>query len=128
MTINNYLKFWLESSENDISVANDLYKLKKYNYCLFFCHLAIEKLLKGLVYKHIHDHAQPIHNLSKLAKQAELELDIDKIKILKEITSWNIEARYDNYKREFYKKANFTFTSQWFKKSKEIFLWLKKLY
>ena len=67
----------------------------------------------------------PIHDLKKLAKQAKIELDKIKEKQLDEITTWNIRARYDDYKRVFYKKASREFTSAWMEKVNGIILWLK---
>ncbi|MGH7601969.1 MAG: HEPN domain-containing protein, partial [bacterium] len=41
------VRSWLESAEKDWDVARNLFKLKHYAYCLFFCHLTLEKLLKA---------------------------------------------------------------------------------
>ena len=43
--------FWNESAQNNFETAEFLFNGKKYADCLFFCHLAIEKALKGLVVK-----------------------------------------------------------------------------
>ena len=128
MTAKDLIRYWFDSATRDFEVANDLYNLKRYNYCLFFCQLAIEKLIKGLVYKNTHIQPLPIHNISKLSRQAQIAIpDLDD-EDLEEITSWNIEARYDSYKQEFYKKATKEFAENWFKKAKEIFIWLKNQY
>ena len=51
-----------------------------YSYALFFGHLALEKLLKALyVFKQEH-HAPPLHNLLRLARAAELEIDEELMK------------------------------------------------
>ena len=125
MTVKNFLNYWRTTAERDLNVAEDLFKLGRYSYCLFFSHLALEKLLKGLVFKKTNAHAPPIHNLVRLAQQAGLDLTYDQKKELFEITSWNIETRYDSYKLEFYKKANKEFTSAWFSKAKEFYTWIK---
>ena len=36
------IKYWKESAERDFNVAKALLKLKHYDSCLFFSHLAIE--------------------------------------------------------------------------------------
>lgn len=128
MTAKDFINYWLITATEDLKIADDLFKLKRYNYCLFFSHLALEKLLKGLVYKKTNTHASPIHDLVRLAKQTGLDLTRDQEKELFEITSWNIEARYDSYKLEFYKKADKKFTSIWFSKTKEFFTWIKNQY
>ncbi|MDR0617594.1 MAG: hypothetical protein LBG23_02345 [Endomicrobium sp.] len=43
------------------------------------------------------------------------------------ITSFNIQARYQNEKANFYKMRNKMYTAKWIKKIKEIRTWLKNL-
>lgn len=128
MTAKDFVQFWLKSAADDLDTAEKLIDAKKYHHGLFFCHLALEKLLKGLVYKNTKLHALPIHNLVHLAKQARLSLSEIQTNDFKEITSWNIQARYDSYKFEFYKKATKEYTDEWFTKAKEIYIWLQNQY
>jgi hypothetical protein len=43
------------------------------------------------------------------------------------ITTFNIEARYGDYKREFYLMCDEDFTKMWIKRIEEILQWLKQL-
>lgn len=122
------MHYWLKTAADDFDTAEKLIKAKKYHHGLFFCHLALEKLLKGLVFKSTQSHALPIHNLVRLAKQAGLSIGDTQINDFKEFTSWNIEARYDSYKFTFYKKATRKYALTWFKKVKEIYIWLQNQY
>lgn len=128
MTEKDVISYWLTTATEDLQTAQDLVGLKRYHHALFFCHLAIEKILKGLIFTKTHTHSLPIHDLIKLAKLAGLSLTEDKEKKLSEMTTWNIQARYDSIKRKFYKKATASFTKEWFAKTKEIFLWAKNHY
>lgn len=128
MTVNDVKNYWFDSAEDALKTAEDLFEDKRFNYCLFFCHLATEKILKGLVFKQTGEHPLPIHNLTKLAQQAKITIDENLQKDLNEITTWNIQARYDSIKRDFYKKATASFTKDWLLKVKEIYLWLKNQY
>jgi len=66
------------------------------------------------------------HNLLKLAKDSELELS-DELKInLTTITAFNLNTRYDDYKRSFQKKCTPPFTLDWVNKIKKIRLWIKE--
>lgn len=125
MSAKDLISYWRASGAQDLQVSKDLFKLGHYHYCLFFTHLAIEKLLKGLVYKNINRHASPIHDLVKLAEEAKLHMMKNQADELAEMSTWNIRARYDSYKLEFYKKATREFTIRWFTKGKEIILWLE---
>lgn len=128
MTKKDYIKYWQEMANEDYKTAETLFSAKRFHHALFFCQLAIEKHIKGLIYANTGQHALPIHDLSKLAKQANLKLNKIQEKKLEEITTWNIRARYDDYKRVFYKKATREFTSEWMEKVKRIILWLKNQY
>jgi len=99
---------------------------KRYHHCLFFCHLVVEKALKALVTKETGDHALPTHNLIRLAKNANLSLSPEREAGLEEINTFNIRARYDDYKLEFYKRATREYTRKWKRRSLEVFQWLKE--
>lgn len=128
MTPTDIASFWKKTAQEDWETAEALFAISRYHHALFFCHLAVEKILKGLVYTKAKAHPLPIHQLVKLATQANLSLTPQQEHQLDEITSWNIEARYDSYKRKFYKKATKEFTSHWMDVAKEFFVWTKNQY
>ncbi len=45
------INYWKKSAERNWKTVLSLFKNKHYDACLFFCHLVIEKLLKGLAVK-----------------------------------------------------------------------------
>lgn len=116
----------MKSAEEDTKVAESLFRSRYYNHCLFFCHLFVEKILKAYFTREKDDTPPPTHDLLRLAKRTSLEADESLEKDLEEITTFNIRARYNNIKREFYKKATKDYTSKWFKRSEEIYQWIKK--
>ncbi|MDX2197019.1 MAG: HEPN domain-containing protein [Cytophagales bacterium] len=65
-------------------------------------HISVEKLLKALYVKKYKNHAPLLHNLYRLAELNNLDITAEKSDWLDKITSFNINARYDDYKREFY--------------------------
>ena len=118
--------FWRKSAERDLDTASYLYKGKRYDQCLFFCHLALEKVLKDLYVKKFGEHPLPIHDLFRLTKLIGLNLSTDQETFLKEATTFNIGARYDNIRLDFHKKANKTYTDENYKKCKDVYIWLEK--
>jgi HEPN domain-containing protein len=128
MTPTDIAEFWKKTAQEDWDTAEALFTIKRYHHALFFCHLAVEKILKGLIYAKTHTHPLPIHQLVKLATQANMSLTLQREHQLDEIASWNIEARYDSYKRKFYKKATKEFTAHWMDVAKEFFVWTKNQY
>lgn len=128
ITLKKEVNHWYNSAERSWRAAIDLLKGKHYDACLFFCHLAIEKLLKGLVLRSTKKEAPRIHDLVRLADLAKLELSEERFTILKTITTFNIAGRYEEIKYSFYKRCTPSFTKKYYLICQEIFLWLKKEY
>jgi HEPN domain-containing protein len=105
----------------------DLFESKSYSWALFLGHISIEKLLKALYVDKYQIHAPYIHNLYRLAELCELELTDDQSDCLDKITSFNLNARYDDYKREFYSLCTKDFTKDWMEKIKKIRIWIKEM-
>ena len=117
---------WIEMSDNDYDAMIDLYNSKRYNWSLFIGHLVIEKLLKASYVKHNMEHPPLTHNLLKLALKSGFEI-ADEMKLqLDTITTFNMNARYDDYKMEFYKKCTDAFSTYWIDQIKNLRLWIKQ--
>lgn len=126
MDIQKIIKYWVKGSQEDFITAKSLFRSKRYPHCLFFCHLFIEKILKALVTKKTQKPAPYGHNLLKLAELSGLDFSERQLNLLDEMTAFNIEARYNDYKFQFYKKATKEYTQKYFQKAKKLHLWLKK--
>jgi HEPN domain-containing protein len=120
-------KHWIETSEDDFKTMNKLFKSKSYSWALFIGHISVEKLLKALYVKLSGKHAPAIHNLYRLAELCELELTDENSDWLDTITSFNINARYDDYKKEFYNLCTREYTELWIGHIKELRKWIKKM-
>ena len=128
MTHKKAVEYWLNRAQNNFEIAQKLFKFKHYDWSLFFCHLVLEKLLKGLIVKKTKQSPLPVHNLVKLATLTDLKLT-DKAKLdLREISTFNVQARYDDIKLSFYKKATKKFAEKYFQKTREYCQWLKSFY
>lgn len=120
------VKYWHEASIHDLETASSLFKTGRYDYCLFLCHLSIEKLLKAIVAKKMKDHPPYTHNLLYLAGKAEFDLSKAQIALLDEINQFNIEARYPEDLKAFYEKADRFFAKKYLGAAKEMWKWLQK--
>ncbi len=125
MTEKEVIDSLVKSSEDDVKTAKSMLRSKHYHWSLFIWHLAIEKVLKAKIVK-LNKEIPHIHNLLQLAKKAEIDINESLKKQLKEIGLYNIEARYDDYKRSFYKKATKEYTERWVKISEKIYALVKK--
>lgn len=120
------VSYWLEASEHDLGVAQSLFRTGKYDYCLFLCHLMIEKMLKAIVSKVTKDHPPYTHNLLYLAGKAELDLTKAQMALVEQINEFNLEIRYPEDLKEFRKKINRAYARKYFSFSKEIWKWLRE--
>jgi AbiV family abortive infection protein len=100
------IQYWVKAAEQDLDTAKVLYKHKRYNWCLFLGHLALEKIIKAHFVNDNPDEPVPlIHNLTKLAEKTKLQLSDDQKVVLTEINQFNIKVRYPDYKFEFIRNA-----------------------
>lgn len=106
------IEYWFESADSDYETMKVLYNNKKNTWCLFIGHLVIEKLLKGLYAKNNSENpvAPKIHNLILLSQKANLEVPIEIREKIQVINTFNISARYDDYKKNFDKKCTDDYT------------------
>lgn len=119
------ISYWLKSARYDLSVANALFRTKKYPYSLFMGHLALEKLLKALVVKNTKKHAPFSHSLPYLAEKSNTRFP-EKILIkLREFMEFHFEGRYPDANKAFYNKCTKTYTTIKLKELKEVFKWIK---
>jgi HEPN domain-containing protein len=86
------INHWIKSSKHDFETAEFLFKGKRYPECLFFCHLTIEKILKGLIVAKTKKQPPYIHYLDKLALETGIDFTEEQMNQFKIITTFNIRA------------------------------------
>ena len=121
-------EYWFKSADEDYDTMLYMKEGKKNTWCLFMGHLVIEKLLKGLYAKNNPDNpiAPKIHNLILLSQKANLEVPTEIREKIQTINTFNISARYDDYKRTFDEKCTDDYTSEQVKNVEEVRKWLKE--
>ncbi len=125
----NLMEYWINSSERDYEAMKKNFEIKQFTWSLFIGHLTIEKLLKGLYAKNNTDNPYTIksHNLLALAQKCNIELTDEQVQKLKIITQFNISARYEDYKNEFYNVCTEEYTREQISNIEEVRIWLKEL-
>ncbi len=124
--VNKIVNHWIETSDRDFDTMLDLYNSKSFGWSLFLGHISTEKLFKALYIRRFQKHAPFTHNLYRLAELMDLEMSEEYADWLDEITSFNLNARYDDYKKEFYKLCTPEYTLNWIEKIKIIRKWIKE--
>ena len=122
------MEYWFKSADEDYDTMLYMKAGKKNTWCLFMGHLVIEKLLKGLYAKNNQNDpiAPKIHNLILLSQKANLEVPTEIREKIQIINTFNISARYDDYKRTFDEKCTDDYTSEQVKNIEEVRKWLKE--
>jgi len=127
LDIDKIVSHWVETSNDDFNTMLTLFHSKSYHWALFMGHIAIEKLLKAFYVKQTGTHAPFTHNLYRLAELGGLEISDEYEEWLFKITTFNINARYDDYKKEFFTICTVDFTMEWIEKIKKLQQWIKQM-
>ena len=126
MKIKEHIQYWVESAEHDLDSAESLFTAGKYDWSLFIGHLVLEKILKAIYVQDNQNRLPPkTHNLVKLAENTNVVFSTDQIFFLDQVNDFNLEVRYPEYRREFYKKCTKEFAEPYFVQIKEMFQWIK---
>jgi len=123
--IDKIVQHWLDSADKNHETMIHLVDSKDFSWALFLGHLVIEKTLKALYVKRLQKHAVFSHDLLRLSKKIDSELSEDFEEWLDEITTFNLNARYDNYKQDFYQLCTKEFADNWLDRIEKIRLWLR---
>jgi HEPN domain-containing protein len=94
MDLDKQIEYWRQGSEEELEVAGELLKLRKWRQGMFFAHLALEKILKAHVTKTTRAIPPKSHKLVRLAELAALTLSEQQRDFLREFQIYNIEGRY----------------------------------
>jgi HEPN domain-containing protein len=117
---------WISSSEENYETMSNLFRSKDYSWSLFLDHLVLEKLIKAYYVRTNKKHSIFTHDLVRLATKAGLKIDDQKTAWLDAISTFNLNARYDNYKRDFQKLCTKEFTEEWIDNINQLRKWLIK--
>jgi HEPN domain-containing protein len=120
------IAYWVSSSDIDFKALGSLFKNRHYVWSLFLGHLVLEKLLKAVYVKNVDGAIPYSHDLTKIAEKAGLALTEEQKDLLDAVTTFNIRARYPDYKGKFYKKATKKFAEYYLKQMKDFRQWLLK--
>ena len=126
LDVDKIVQHWIETSDDDFNTMLLLFSSKSYHWALFMGHIALEKLLKAHFVKYNGNHAPFTHNLYRLAELGGLQISEEHADWLFKITTFNINARYDDYKKEFYAMCTVNFTNEWIEKIKILQKWIKQ--
>ena len=117
---------WFRQADYDFETAKDMFKSGRYIYCIFMCHLSLEKALKGALIKRKDETPPKSHNLIYLIEKTKLKPDDEDYKFIFQLNDVSIPTRYPEDLRKLirvYKKAT---TQEMMVKTKKILKWIKE--
>ncbi len=120
MTQKEVVDLWLNGAEEAWLTTESLFDTKRYHHSLFFAQLHLEKILKALTYHITDNHPLTTHNLVLLASKISIPLTPEQEIELRQISAFNISARYEDHKQHLYLKATPEFTKQWLEITKRL--------
>lgn len=116
---------WFKQANYDIKTAEIMFDNKRYIYAVFMCHLAIEKVLKGLYTKKLYKLPPKTHNLIYLIERIKLKLPEELYDFIFTLSGVSIHTRYPDELQRISKYYNKTKTKVLLEKSKGALRWLK---
>lgn len=116
---------WLKQADYDMDTADAMFSSGRYFYAVFMCHLSIEKSLKGLYSKKLHEVPPKTHNLiyllNKIGKKPDQELE----KFITKLNTASIATRYPDDLAKIQSAYTEEITKEMIEKSKDALKWVK---
>ena len=116
---------WLKQADYDMDTADAMFSSGRYFYAVFMCHLSIEKSLKGLYSKKLHEVPPKTHNLiyllNKIGKRPDKELE----KFITKLNTASVATRYPDDLAKIQSAYTEEITKEMIEKSKDALKWVK---
>ena len=121
MTKQEHIDYWINTAANDWDTVEALFTTKRYLHCLFWSHLALEKLAKAhWVKSHEEDIPPKIHNIVWLLEESGIVLEEKTMSFLDKFNRFQLSARYPDYLNKIESICTESLTVEQLKKVKEI--------
>ncbi|MFA5814769.1 MAG: HEPN domain-containing protein [Bacteroidales bacterium] len=116
---------WLRQSDYDLETAKVMYDTGRYIYCVFMCHLSLEKALKGIYLENTGEVAPKVHNLLYLIEKTGIKLTDDWYQFLFQLNNASLPTRYPQSLENAIKEFGKTKTIDVLDKTTKIQTWIK---
>jgi len=126
MDIKSKYEEWYFQSDYDLETAIDMLKSGRNVYCIFMCHLSLEKALKGLLLKRTGEFPAKSHSLIYFVDKIGLELSEEHYEFIYTLNNISIPTRYPDDLRKLFTAYTKERTELILKSTKEVQLWIKQ--
>jgi HEPN domain-containing protein len=116
---------WLLQADYDLETAEAMFKSERFIYVVFFCHLAIEKGLKGIYHTRQKKMPPKVHNLEYLVEKLGLSPPDDMIDFISDLSDTSIPTRYPSGFRDVWKDFTVDRARASIQQSRGVLEWIK---
>ncbi|MBW6481039.1 MAG: HEPN domain-containing protein [Bacteroidales bacterium] len=117
---------WYFQADYDLEVAEDMLKSGRYVYCIFMCHLCLEKGLKGLFNKRTGEYPPKSHNLLYFVERIGLVLTEGDQEFLFALNKISVPTRYPENLKDLINEFNQVDTEIILNTSRNTLQWIKQ--
>lgn len=117
---------WSRQAEYDMETARAMLDSGRYIYCVFMCHLSIEKSLKALYAKKLGKNPSKTHSLVYLAQSIQLDLPEQTKEFLEILDDVSVPTRYPEELEKLIKEYSKDRTKNILDNSRKALRWLKQ--
>lgn len=117
---------WSRQAEYDMETAIAMLDSGRYIYCVFMCHLSIEKSLKALYVKKLGKNPSKTHSLVYLAQSIQLDLPEQTKEFLEILDDVSVPTRYPEELEKLIKEYSKDRTKNILDNSRKALRWLKQ--
>jgi HEPN domain-containing protein len=117
---------WFFQSDYDLETAFDMFKSGRFVYCIFMCHLSIEKALKGLLVKTKDEFPPKTHSLIFFVEKMGLKIPDAYYEFLFTLNKISVPTRYPEDLKKLFSSYTEERTNEILNKTKTVQLWIKQ--
>ena len=117
---------WFFQSDYDLETAYHMLQSGRNIYCVFMCHLSLEKMLKGLFIKRTNQLPPKLHDLMYFLERLELEPEDTHRDFMLWLNRMGVTTRYPEDLRNMIKLFSQEDTNDIYQKTKTMQQWIKQ--
>jgi HEPN domain-containing protein len=117
---------WFFQSDYDLETAYHMLRSGRNVYCVFMCHLCLEKALKGLFVKRLNQFPPKLHDLMYFVDNLEIEPEQSHTDFMMWLNRMGVTTRYPEDLRNMIKLFSQEATNNTYLETKTIQQWIKQ--
>ena len=123
--MNKRVQSWIDGAEEALGIAEQQLDSGRHLWAIFFCHLAIEKMLKAAVINITGEAAPRTHNLRYLTGLAGMPTDHPHFEFISKLSDLSVPTRYPEDMMEMGTAFTKDVAKQYTLKAREVMSWIR---